>query len=646
MVPGDRPLYNLAARLIPLLEPERSENDQLIEVGRQARAFQEGALQVRDVVERILQKQPGTKRFLLVVDQWEEIYTLAPEADARRFIDDLLGATAAKVLSVVLTLRGDFVGRAVGYRPLSDRLQDAQVNLGPMQREELKQAIEEPAKKVDATFEPGLVERILDEVGDEPGHLPLVEFVLQRLWEDAAKHGGAMRHDAYDAMDGLEGALANTAEAVYDKFSDREKQAARRIFLQLVRPGEGAEDTRRRATFEELGEEVRSVVKRLADARLLVTGRASGSIEETVEVAHEALIQHWSLYKTWLNEDREFLLWRKRLRDARKEWLRLKKDPGALLDGERLKEAKRWLKQRGDLTDEEREYIRRSRHRRARRRSLIALMTLVFLLSAGFVGWTSQENMRWKMGAWVLLARAGIDTYIPQPEMVEVQAGLFQMGSPKADPGAGKDELPQHKVKFDKPFLIGKYEVTFDDYDVFAHLTGRLLPSDEYWGRGHRPVINVTREDARAYAQWLSERTGKRYRLPTEAEWEYAARAGTETAYWWGDEVGKNRANCDGCGSPWDGKQTAPVGSFSSNSWGLHDTAGNVYEWVQDCWHEGYEGAPEDGSKAWDKEGGGDCNRRVVRGGSWGSGPGYVRSAYRFRDVPDSPLGFRLAQDE
>ncbi len=134
------------------------------------------------------------------------------------------------------------------------------------------------------------------------------------------------------------------------------------------------------------------------------------------------------------------------------------------------------------------------------------------------------------------------------------------------------------------------------------------------WGRGNRPVVNVTWDDATAYAQWLSAVTGESYRLPSEAEWEYAARAGTETAYSWGDELGTNKANCDGCGSRWDDdEETAPVGSFAPNAWGLHDMHGNVWEWTGNCWNEGYAGAPADGS-AWTD---GHCGRRVVRGGSY-----------------------------
>ena len=233
---------------------------------------------------------------------------------------------------------------------------------------------------------------------------------------------------------------------------------------------------------------------------------------------------------------------------------------------------------------------------------------------------------------------------VPEPEMVEVPAGSFMMGSPESDSSAQSDEFPPHPVKISKPFAIGKYEVTFEEYDTFALATGRALPNDGGWGRGKRPVINVTWNDVVAYAEWLSQQTGKRYRLPSEAEWEYAAQAGTKTSYWWGDEIGTDRANCDGCGSRWDKKQTAPVGSFKANPFGLYDTAGNVWEWVQDCWNECYEGAPEDGS-AWKS---GDCGRRVFRGGSWFTYPGGLRSANRgwhTADPRDYDIGFRLAQD-
>ena len=228
-----------------------------------------------------------------------------------------------------------------------------------------------------------------------------------------------------------------------------------------------------------------------------------------------------------------------------------------------------------------------------------------------------------------------------EPEMVEIPGGSFRMGCVSGRKCAN-DEHPVHTVRIEA-FELSKYEVTFEEYDRFTAATRRTRADDERWGRGRRPVINVSWEDAVAYTRWLSQQTGERYRLPSEAEWEYAARAGTGTAYSWGNEIGRNRANCDGCGSQWDNAQTAPVGSFSPNGWGLHDLHGNVLEWVQDCWNGSYQGAPTNGS-AWES---GDCSQRVLRGGSWNYYPRDLRSADRLRDSSASRLdddGFRVAR--
>ncbi len=219
------------------------------------------------------------------------------------------------------------------------------------------------------------------------------------------------------------------------------------------------------------------------------------------------------------------------------------------------------------------------------------------------------------------------------------------MGSPETEIGREDNEGPRRKVRI-APFLISRYEITFEEYDAYVLATGGTLPDDQGWGRGRQPVINVSWEDARSYAAWLSKRIGSNYRLPSEAEWEYAARGGSDSAYWWGDKIGANRANCDGCGSKWDNSQTARVGSFKPNPFGLYDTSGNVLEWVEDCWHNSYRGAPVEGV-AWLESGGGDCERRVIRGGSWFDDPVGVRSAPRLGGIPVlriHGIGFRLAR--
>lgn len=228
------------------------------------------------------------------------------------------------------------------------------------------------------------------------------------------------------------------------------------------------------------------------------------------------------------------------------------------------------------------------------------------------------------------------------PNMVVIPNGSFNMGDQNRQ--GDDNEYPNHKITIKKAFALSQHEVTFRDYDFFALSTGRTLPEDNGWGRGDRPVINVSWNDANAYADWIRRETGLAYRLPTEAEWEYAARARTYSAYWWGNDIGMNKAACDGCGSRFDGQQTAPVGSFEANPFGLYDMNGNVYEWVSDCYNENYENAPTDGS-SWDV---GQCTLRVMRGGSWYDIPRLIRSASRYRhpaDASRNTWGFRLALD-
>jgi formylglycine-generating enzyme required for sulfatase activity len=237
------------------------------------------------------------------------------------------------------------------------------------------------------------------------------------------------------------------------------------------------------------------------------------------------------------------------------------------------------------------------------------------------------------------------------PEMIVVPAGRFLMGAP-AGQGfvrflVGSPEHPQHEVTIAKPFAVAKFALTFDEWDACAAHGGcRSDVSDSEWGRGRRPVINLSWDDTQAYVKWLSSITGKAYRLLSEAEYEYAARAGSQTKYPWGHDItlnGKPMANCASCGSQWDGKQTAPVGSFAANAFGLYDMVGNVFEWTEDCWNPNYKGAPADGS-AWTS---GDCSRRVVRGGSWGFNSDFLRSALRSWITTGDwsrYLGFRVAR--
>lgn len=226
------------------------------------------------------------------------------------------------------------------------------------------------------------------------------------------------------------------------------------------------------------------------------------------------------------------------------------------------------------------------------------------------------------------------------PAIVALPGGVFQMGSNSL---SGEDFSPAHEVQI-APFYIGVSEVTYTDYDRFARATGRPLPSDFGWGRGDRPVVGVSWDDAVAYAAWLTRETGRHYRLPSEAEWEYAARAGTTMAYWWGPVFERRRAICFDCGTRWDNRSTAPVTSMPTNPFGLYGMGGNATEWVLDCYRPSYRDAPVDGSPRVD----GTCSSRVARGAAFNKPSGSVRVYARSRYATETRLnsiGFRIARD-
>ena len=576
MVPTDRPVHELAAVLMPFLEPDMSEVTRLKELNQLAEDLLSGRTALRDIVNRVLAKQPGTDRLLLIVDQWEELFTLCKGDRARRcFIDNILEATAATKLSVVLTLRGDFFGRAItDYRPLSDRVQGAQVNLSQMKRAELRLAIEEPAKKVGLTFEAGVVDLILEQVGDEPGHLPLVEFVLRRLWED--RQSGQLHHAAYKAMGELQGAIAQKAESLFAKLIGEDQRKVQQIFLRLVRPGEGEADTRRRATLEEVGVGDHRLAQHLADERLLVTSQRAGGGEETIEVSHEALIRHWDRLKGWVDADRRFLLWQQRLRILVDQYEESHKSADLLLSGFPLTEALEWVKNKPDsFSVRECQFVTASKAHVMRGRWLMAAIAVVLLIAVGGpLAWLERQGVTLKYAGSIVRARLHLASVV-EPDMVTILGGSYQQGDIL---GLGSQEQgsdvgqPVRQVTI-KPFVIGKYEVTFQEYDRYVELTGGRVPGDAQRGREEHPVFNVSWDEAVAYAKWLSQATGKRYRLPTESEWENAARSGGKDDIWAGtsdqEQLGSYAVYKFHPG-------TAVVGSKKSNALGLFDMSGNV----------------------------------------------------------------------
>jgi formylglycine-generating enzyme required for sulfatase activity len=360
--------------------------------------------------------------------------------------------------------------------------------------------------------------------------------------------------------------------------------------------------------------------------------------------------------------------------DTAHQWLEAGRPSGMLLRPPVLDQAEAWLAFRPGgapaPTAETETLIAQSRKamlgtQRLRRIALASIFALMMSVILGLVGWINQAYIADQWRRWTVtrpyaaaqvwphvLSAAQEQALKPGrsfkecakdcPEMVVVPAGSYTMGGTTEN---------RHTVTFAKPFAISKYELTFADWDacVVGGGCNGYRPSDQGWGRSHQPVINVDWDDAQQYVAWLSQVTGKTYRLLSEAEYEYAARAGTTTTYPWGDDIkfnGQGMANCDGCGSKWDNSQTAPVGSFPPNEFGLYDMVGNVLEWTEDCAHTDLNGAPTDGS-AWLADADGNCTNRIVRGGSWSQAPNFLRLEVRAGGNPGfrvDGLGFRVAR--
>ncbi|WP_044034405.1 protein containing caspase [Microcystis aeruginosa] len=393
--PGFDPFHALALALVPLYTTNLNETERLAQARQLANYLRDGDISLADVVAQIQQNYPS-ERVLVIADQFEELYTLCPDETIRRnFLDKLTTSPFERVgMVLVLTMRADFLGNALSYRPFADVLQNTDLKLGPMNREELTEVIEKPAQKLGVTFEAGLVKRILDDVESEPGNLPLLEFALTELWQ--RRQGKELTHLAYTEIGEVQGALARHANEEYDKLSEAQRKEVRRIFIQLVRPGEGTEDTRRLATKAELGAVNWALVKQLADARLVVTSRSEKAQVETVEVVHEALIRNWGELRGWMDTDRVFRAWQERLRAGMYQWQQIENgdvtgwDESRLLRGTALAEAEEKLKQRPeDLSEGELFYIQVSvklRDKEQRRRERVRRQTVyVYVLAGGSI---------------------------------------------------------------------------------------------------------------------------------------------------------------------------------------------------------------------------------------------------------------------
>jgi WD40 repeat protein/DNA-binding SARP family transcriptional activator len=369
--PGRQPFNRLAAALVPFIGPGPATSSHLDSVETLAFEFQHtpGALK-QSLYDMLAANRK--RNILLLIDQFEELYTLCQQSEVQhRFLDELLDAVNGNPIKpgngvvLIQTLRADFMGQALAYRPFADTLQKAALMLGPMTRDELRMVIEKPAEKQGAAFEPGLVERILNDVGEEPGTLPLLEFALTLLWERLDQ--GWFTHTAYEDIGHVAGALTRYAEEVFSTLDESDQDQLRRIFVQLVQPGEGAEDTRRVAAREELVGTDWDLIQHLADKRLVVTNLDQEG-GQTVEVVHEALIRTWDRLGSWMEEDRAFRTWQEGLRMAIRQWEENQEDEGGLLRGRPLAQAEAWLTERPtELSAADQRFIQASMDLRDRR---------------------------------------------------------------------------------------------------------------------------------------------------------------------------------------------------------------------------------------------------------------------------------------
>ncbi|WP_414585326.1 eIF2A-related protein [Scytonema sp. PCC 10023] len=408
--PGKNPFDALAVALskycksVVQQQPEASgeANSRLAELEFEVNLRHDQTV-LRHFIENIINSS-GYRRLVLVADQFEELYTLAAQKERHSFLKSLLWAVRyVRAFTLVLTLRADFLGIVLDDQSMGKALQQyPPLLLTPMDSEELCDAIEKPALKMKVELEEGLTSKLINDVGNHPGRLPMLEFALAQLW--SKQKNWYLTHKAYEEIGGLEKALAKHADEVLKSLSAVEEQQAERVFIQLVRPGEGTEDTRRVAIRTEVGEENWDLVKRLADARLVVTGWDAAEEIETVEIVHEALIREWGTLREWITINREFRIWQERFKQDVRDWENSNQNPEALLQGTRLAVAEDWYKQRKDeLTPQARDFITASitwrkqqqQKQRLRRKLTIFGLTgvsLVALMLAGAAWWQWQNS--------------------------------------------------------------------------------------------------------------------------------------------------------------------------------------------------------------------------------------------------------------
>ncbi len=593
-------------------------------------------------VGAMLSKGSHHDALVLFLDQMEELFTAQDPEASKTFLSAVYEAAQGGALWVVATIRSDHLHHCHGHPDMLHLLRGkGHYPLGPIEPFMLSDLIAKPARCAGLRIRDTLVRRIVhetvakadDRTGSDESNLPLLAFVLNQLFDKRQDH--ELSESVYEQLGGIKGAIAQHAAAV-ERALRQQHGTTTAILLpallqSLIIVNAKGLPTRRRPLRSEFSSAMHDVIDTLVQQRLLHT-EGTGEAA-TVSISHEALFEAWPSLQEYVAKNSKQLMDQTLLDSRSRKWEQMGKPWfSGLASGREYTDFQR---AGGTATALTKEYLDAS----CRTRWLFnGAITLVIFLLLGTI-WLWQKG--YSVEQAVLKVQSLFVSIRVAPAMETVPAGTFRQGD--IHRRGGPDEQPVHAVTI-KPFAIGKFEVTFEEYDRYAIAMGRTLPGDQNWGRGRRPVINVSWKEAKDYADWLSRQTGNRYRLLTESEWEYAALSGAKHDIWPGTsdekQVGDFAVSRDNSKN-----RTAPAGGKNPNSLGLYDMGGNVWEWVDDCWHDDYKGAPTNGT-AWVEADGVDCGSRVIRGGSWGNELQDLRSSNRNRlnaVISIRDIGFRLA---
>lgn len=688
MLPGEMPLQRLAEVLEQKLVTDAEQRNSLQRLARLEQDERALAFMLND-------RKDGDSAFLLVVDQFEELFTFSNHAEQRRFDAQLAYALQDKdcPLFLITTVRIDFLEGFEHLPNLSERYnkQCKRYLLKTITHDGLREVIEQPARLAGLDVRE-ITALMLHDAEDEVGALPLVENALQYLWEN--RRDNRLCGDLYHQHGGMAGLLEIQADDLLQRLDasvPKGKAGALELLLAMTRINDEGRHSRRRIPQDEAWrvagnndvERGRKILDYLS-GRFEPDGsnrKAHGSlrliigVNETVEkhqcsqalyydIIHETLIRsrmdektgkrigYWQTLYEYIDKNRHRSLYRQQLQQQADIWMASK---GLarwwhLASWHNLRLYKPLRVSCG------------SNEARFLHWSLVAaqIQAVLLALLLSFVGesfyWTRKNDLpldSMLMQQRFRLIDAGI-LQAPLPEMVEMPLGTVRLGEQDERflkiidrgyyPNVG---YPGKSITISKPFYLGKYEVTYEQYDYYVwnqhqkNILDVKYPVTAKGGRDSRPVVNVSWYDANSYLRWLSEKTRQDYHLPTEAQWEYAVRAGTNTAYWWGNEIGKNNANCIECGNQSTDRKSSPVGEFLPNRFGLYDMSGNALEWTCSAWREQFDGNESDCGGGMDVKVG-----RVARGGSWNGMAMHIRSASRYWDFPENQSetrGFRAA---